>query len=982
MDALHKDGSYSNLEIEFRTKNGSAINCLISGSMVLIDGTNYMITLVNDVTLLKNAERAIKESEEKFRSIFENHSAIKLFIDPETGEIVDANEAAARYYGWSREELKQMKIQQINTLQPKQVFEVMKKVKDQEQTHFEFRHRLKDGSIRDVEVFNSKIEIGGKVYLHAINHDITERKKAEKELLRYNSRLELAMDSANMAWWEMDVQSGSVIFENRKAEMLGYSPDMFKHYTDFTNLIHPEDFDKAMDAMKTHLDMTVDKYEVEYRIKSSDGRYQWFYDIGSVIKRDKNGRPLTVAGLVLNIGQRKQAEEALKEREQLFRSLFNASPDAIVLIDPHHPTVSWPIVDCNEASCLMNGYTREEMIGHSIDVVNTREATPEERKAYLKNLKQKGIVHDEFIHRHKDGHFFPVEDSSSLVTIGGHEFVLGINRDITERKQAELALRESQDRYRSFISQVSEGVYRFECDQSIDITLPVEEQIDLMYDHFSIAECNDAILKMYKLSDETEMMGKGLLDFHGGRNNPLNRETLRAFIRSGYRIENAVTEELNIAGQQMYISNNSLGIVEDNRLVRLWGTQTDITEKVRAEQVQQVLYSISNAALSPIELPELIEFISQEIGKLLDSTNFYIAFYDEKTDLLSTIYERDENDVLQTWPAEGSITGFVIKKQKSMLIKDSDVQKFYEEEGIKLLGTPSKIWLGVPLSMNNKAIGALVVQSYDNPEAYTEKDKLMLEFISNQISISIERKKAEHEIKEALFKAQESDRLKSAFLANMSHEIRTPLNSIIGFSELMTDPDFEVDQQLQFAQMINTSGNNLLLIINDIMDISKIEAGQVLAQKYPVSMNHLIGDIRNEYSYKASEKGLELKLDILNPEEDIRIDSDEVKLRQILINLVGNALKFTREGFVELGFRTTGGFIQFHVKDTGIGIPAEFHNTIFERFRQVEDASTRRYGGNGLGLAISKSLVELLGGKLWLESEPGKGTTFYFTVPR
>lgn len=243
-----------------------------------------------------------------------------------------------------------------------------------------------------------------------------------------------------------------------------------------------------------------------------------------------------------------------------------------------------------------------------------------------------------------------------------------------------------------------------------------------------------------------------------------------------------------------------------------------------------------------------------------------------------------------------------------------------------------------------------------------------------------ERKKDEIELIAAKEKAEESDRLKSAFLANMSHEIRTPLNSIIGFSDLLLDPFYGSCKQGEFAGIIKENGNILLSTISDIMDLSKIESGQVQLKKTIVSVNQLITDIQKEFSYKAIEKGIEFRLDPANPMEEIFIKSDEIRLRQVLINLVGNAIKFTEKGFIGIGIRTTGDVVQFQVSDSGIGIPKEFQEKVFERFRQFETANTRKYGGNGLGLAISKSLVELLGGTIWMESEMGKGSTFYFTI--
>jgi PAS domain S-box-containing protein len=244
-----------------------------------------------------------------------------------------------------------------------------------------------------------------------------------------------------------------------------------------------------------------------------------------------------------------------------------------------------------------------------------------------------------------------------------------------------------------------------------------------------------------------------------------------------------------------------------------------------------------------------------------------------------------------------------------------------------------------------------------------------------------ERKLSEKELITAKEKAEESDRLKSAFLANMSHEVRTPLNSIIGFSQLLGDPFYEEEQKNEFINHIVLNGNNLLTVISDIMDISKIESGQITIHTKRINAHQFVSDIKDQYFIQAKAKNLDLKLILPGTGEETIALADEDRLSQVFNNLVGNAIKFTIKGSIEIGYQPYGKIVEFYVKDTGIGISEEYQDKIFDRFRQVEEANTRSYGGNGLGLTISKRLVELMGGKIWVESETGKGSAFYFTLP-
>lgn len=239
------------------------------------------------------------------------------------------------------------------------------------------------------------------------------------------------------------------------------------------------------------------------------------------------------------------------------------------------------------------------------------------------------------------------------------------------------------------------------------------------------------------------------------------------------------------------------------------------------------------------------------------------------------------------------------------------------------------------------------------------------------------------ELIQAKNRAEESDRLKSAFLANMSHEIRTPINGILGFAELLREPALSPDEKLEFLDIIRNNGKQLLGIINDIVDLSKIEANQLQIKSELVDLHALLTDLYKFFSFdlQLKEKAVEL-IKEYGSAEPFLIKADSVRLRQIMVNLLANAVKFTDTGSIRFGYMVTNTSIRFYVTDTGVGIHPSQKVTIFDRFVQAENATSRKVKGTGLGLAISKGLVELMGGRIGVESVAGAGSEFYFTLPK
>ena len=237
------------------------------------------------------------------------------------------------------------------------------------------------------------------------------------------------------------------------------------------------------------------------------------------------------------------------------------------------------------------------------------------------------------------------------------------------------------------------------------------------------------------------------------------------------------------------------------------------------------------------------------------------------------------------------------------------------------------------------------------------------------------------ELVSAKEKAEASDRLKTSFINNISHEIRTPLNGILGFGQILADTELSDEEKNLYLQMLNESSLRIINTVTSIMDISLLSSGNQEVLVKEIQLKPVILDVIERYADTVKKKRLSLTFHDPEINEDIKIYTDGELLKKVILQLIDNALKFTPQGSVDVGYEINGNFLHFFVKDSGIGISSENQQRIFDDFMQEDNATTRRYEGSGLGLSIAKKIVELLGGKMWLESEKGKGSTFYFSLP-
>lgn len=450
-------------------------------------------------------------------------------------------------------------------------------------------------------------------------------------------------------------------------------------------------------------------------------------------------------------------------------------------------------------------------------------------------------------------------------------------------------------------------------------------------------------------------------------------------------------------GKKYFAENQLIPIFNEfNRCIRLLYVSRDITNRKNTEEalrhetlINSTLADISRAIIVPdLNIANIITIVREAALLLTDSSLSIVCtantaagesdihlFHPESNTIVDVHLNYGEKGY-GLW--EGLLDQVCSFVNNEPLVRDS-LEGLIPTDRFEI-----NHYVSVPAFFGDMLVGQLVVANAKSK--YTNKDLSVLERIADIYALAIVRRRMEDELIKAKDKAEESDRLKSAFLANMSHEIRTPMNGILGFSNLLNDETLTPDAKKAYISIINSSANQLLTIINDIVDISKIEAGQLKIFKKESNITSLLESLflqfEREISLHPTKSNLRISLLKDSNYPSVSFTTDEVRLRQVLTNLLNNAIKFTESGSIELGYHCQEqGVLLFYVKDTGIGIVPEKQEVIFERFVQADNALTKQFGGTGLGLAISKGLVELLGGTIWVRSETGLGSTFYVEFP-
>jgi len=502
-----------------------------------------------DITDSKRAEEALRESEALFRKLFEDHTAVKLIIDPDTGSLIDANEAAAQYYGWSRERLKAMKIAEINTLVPEEVKKEMEKARANKRTHFEFRHRLADGSIRDVAVFSSRIEVKGKDFLHSIVHDITESRRAEEALRESEERFRRL---ENATWEGIIIHREGIIMDANESalKMIGYPAEEVIGQS-VLMLLAPESIEPALQKLKESIDTPQIYFEAKGLRKDK-----------TVFPVEVMGRPIRYRNLDARvIALRDITERKEKTAEIEMKSiLLDSASDSIIVMD-----LEGSFQYMNESAYKSRGYSREELMAMNLKELDDpayRDAIP----SRFKEIMEKGMVIFESAHRRKDGSVMPVEVHSRLIRMEGQELFFSIIRDITERKRVEEALQESEERFKKVSGSAKDAIIMIDDEGIISFW---NEAAENMFGHSSQEAVGKNCHRLIAPQRFHEAYEQGIIGFKNtGQGFAIGKSLELVALRSD---GTEFPVELSLSVTQFQNRWSAIGIVRD------------ITERKRAE---------------------------------------------------------------------------------------------------------------------------------------------------------------------------------------------------------------------------------------------------------------------------------------------------------------------------------------------------------------------------------------------------------------
>ncbi|HWB26057.1 MAG TPA: PAS domain S-box protein [Chitinophagaceae bacterium] len=784
------------------------------------------------------------------------------------------------------------------------------------------RYLHQNGSI--VTVFSTgKViewdENGQPVLMAGCNINLTRYEETEKELLKAHDILLKTNQAAQVGGWEIDLITGKTSWTKVTKQIHEVDDDFQPSVKVGLTFYKAEHHDKIKKAFDDLIEKHI-SYDIEVEMVTARGREVWIRVFGYPVL--ENGKCVRVYGTMQDITEQKDAKERLNV-------IFEESTDAHLLFDDSG------IIDCNNAAVKMIGCTSKNELLSYHPAIFSPEFQPDGQRSAEKSLemdriaRKNGVHTFEWMHKKLNGDEFPVEVTLNTVKISGKPAMLVVWHDITERKRAEEQLKRSE----ALLNETQQ------------LTHSGSWESDL------VSGVNTWSVEAFRIFGLEPQEGGPQTDVFGHMIHPADKNIFKDAIKNAINHKLSADFELRIVrkdGAVRWI--RAIGKPFENKqgaVVKLHGAISDITEQKEAREALR---------LKQEQLTHFIEFAPVAIA-MLDKNMCYIA--------ASNVWKEDYRltDMDVTGKNHYEIFPAIIKERQELHKRVLSGEILKREEDYITFADGRNEWIKWemhPWYEKENEVGGII---------------MFTEIITGQ-------KEASEALKKAKEQAEQAAIAKSQFLTTMSHEIRTPMNAVIGFTHLLMRN--ARDDQKEFLRILKFSGENLLVLINDILDFSKIEAGKIEIEEVDFDVKEQINTIKAALQHKAKSKGLQLKLLIDSDIPDF-VMGDPVRLGQIITNLATNAVKFTETGSVIISamvIKQTKEVVTIHfeVKDTGIGIPEDKQQDIFESFTQASSDTTRKFGGTGLGLTITKRLLELMGSQINLQSKPGEGSVFSFDL--
>ncbi len=852
------------------------------------------------------------------------------------GEILYANDKFCDISGYTREELlgQNHRIVKSAGHSPEFFRELWATITAGKVWHGEICNRSRDGSLYWVSatIVPFRDEAGLPTQYIAIRTDITASKQLEAQIAESERRYRSVVENLNEVVFSTD-RSGCWVFLNPAwREITGFE---LADCVGVSSLDYLHEADRPAGAALFSSLARGDKEScrAEFRLVTRQGESRWV-EVFAKIEQDANGQFAGTTGTLNDVTERRHALELLQEQLHFVQELIEVVPLPIYLkdCDGHY-------LRFNKAFEESIGIRRDDWLGKTTHELLPAAAadfhTQKDRELLASSCRQ--VYEAKMLSR--DG--TPRDAIYSKATLtrpdGSIVGLVGTITDITERKVQEAVIKAAEARLRHITNTVPGAVFQWEVGQEQIRYTFLSERVSEIRGLDRKALFADAALATRQIVEE-------------------DRERVRQGVFLAASRREAWRDEFRVA-----MPDRSLRWIRSEINPELELTTDGATAYTGIWQ------DVTQLKANDARLREVTDNIPVAVYQYLLPTDGQHSFR-----FFSRGLERISGLTAEEAMADAS--------QLFVLIHPDDQPALMSS--IAISAADQTLW-SLDFRLTNKRSGELVwVHGESRPRAKHDGGTLWNGYIAD---IS-EAKRASEELRRAKEVAESANRAKSEFLANMSHEIRTPMNGVIGMTELALDTDLS-EEQREYLQIVKSSSDALLTILNDILDFSKIEAGKLLIEHISFNLWRTVGDTLKTLALRAHGKGLELICDIA-PDAPVFVLGDPGRIRQVLVNLIGNAIKFTEvgqivvrvEGVKRAEYPADHLGVHFAITDSGIGIPQEKLDTIFEAFSQEDSSITRKYGGTGLGLTISGRLTEMLGGKIWVESEVGKGSTFHFTV--